>query len=413
MQTDNNSSTTWLLFEDGTGAKVHTVISPNQTDEHSQIDAHVLIERRGGFMTAARRAAETVYGLGRDNFPIKPPIFVSYELEGIDSGQQLSGESGGLAFAIDLARKVFKKDPGAIAATGVIKSGHEGGPIGPVKGITGKLEAAISVLPENGWVFCPKANDEEISDDLRKLLNSRGLKLRPVSSVSEALKILFPLRKPDKEHKRRSRPFWVGTVLFILCAATAASIWFKGEREEVNDKNPSLITHKIPDKDQANSQPGPSLEQAALSQSVVIDLSGETPLMKNLAKQLSKRLFNFFTRKKGSESTQTHISGRVSMVQISENLEEKSGNLHSKMTVTLKDLSFKKGNDSRSLPTLEVSVDGIGPAGSLVSQAAEKLLNKISGAVETKDQKSKPLPSKQLQPKVHRKSAKGNNKGFD
>jgi hypothetical protein len=79
-----------------------------------------------------------------------------------------------LAFAVALAKRLLNKDPGPVAATGIVESSHNGGPIKRVRGIEAKLEAAgISYLPEDGF-FIPKKMKMKYLWNCNRLI-SKGL----------------------------------------------------------------------------------------------------------------------------------------------------------------------------------------------------------------------------------------------
>ena len=145
-----------------------SLYSPSK-DKTRPIDAYVVTECEGDFTGSARRAAETVYNVLREHGVEIDPVVVGYDLQGLPGGRKVMGESGGLAFAIALGKRVYDQDPGPVAATGEVKSGHGGGPLGAVKGIEAKIEAAGRLMSENGWVFYPKDNDREIPDELANI----------------------------------------------------------------------------------------------------------------------------------------------------------------------------------------------------------------------------------------------------
>ena len=223
-------STTWMLFESGNGVVVDLSLHSPSGDKRRPIDAYVVTECEGGFTASARRAAEAVYDVVRGQGLETDPVVVGYDLQGLPAGRRVMGESGGLAFAVALAKRVLARDPGPVAATGEVRSGHNGGPVGPVRGIESKMAAAGKLAPERTWLLYPKENDPEISDDLRKALGKKGLKLRPVSSVAEAIGLLFgfsgtrlqesvpPVRprsaQDKKSRKKRGKKI---LILVLLC----------------------------------------------------------------------------------------------------------------------------------------------------------------------------------------------------
>ena len=119
--------------------------------------------------------------------------------------------------------------------------------MGAVKGIQSKLAAAGKLVPEKGWVLYPTENDREIPDELRESLEAKGLRLQPVSSVAEAIELLFDF---PRAHPRKN-PLPMGIkgplrnntlVLVLVCALvclfallfSAIHGWPPFEREIVN-----------------------------------------------------------------------------------------------------------------------------------------------------------------------------------
>ena len=118
LAANTNRSTTWMLFESGNGVVVDLSLYSPAGDRTRPIDAYVVTACEGDFTGSARRAAETVYDLLRRQGVEMNPVVVGYDLQGLPCGRQVMGESGGLAFAIALAKRIHNRDPGPVAATG-------------------------------------------------------------------------------------------------------------------------------------------------------------------------------------------------------------------------------------------------------------------------------------------------------
>ena len=199
-----NRSTTWMLFESGNGVVVDLEFYSPPKKTTRPIDAWLVTGDEGVFKDSARRAALAVYDVVHQQGSGSEPVVVGFDLQGLPGGRAVTGESGGLAFAIALAKRLLGKDPGPVAATGEVISGHGGGPVGPVQGIEAKLKAAARLVPEKASVFYPEKNDRDISEALRCSLKEKGLKLQPVSSVAEALDLLFQLPGSQTEESSGS-----------------------------------------------------------------------------------------------------------------------------------------------------------------------------------------------------------------
>ena len=245
-------SETWMLFESGNGVVVDLEFYAPPKKTTRPIDAWLVTGDEGVFKDSARRAALAVFdavhpqqGLGSE------PMVVGFDLEGLPGGRPVTGESGGLAFAMALAKRLLQKDPGPVAATGEVKSGHGGGPVGPVQGIEAKLQAAGRLVPENGWVLYPKENDPDIPEALRRSLTDKGLKLQPVSSVAEALGLLFDTPNSEMnggsvEPGKPPPPVRRSLVLVLICSALLLLLqtqqWFpfaqKPTPDQVNPASP-------------------------------------------------------------------------------------------------------------------------------------------------------------------------------
>jgi len=410
LSPDTEGVQTWMLFESGEAAVVGLSIHSLPSGGSRPIDAYLVTECEGDFTSAAQRAAESVYRVAGRSLSEEGSVVVAYDLVGIPGGCPLAGESGGLAFAIALAKMVFKHDPGPIAATGMITSGSGDGPVGRVKGIEAKLKAAVQVLPEDGWVFYPRANEGEISDHLRKTTENKGLKLKPVSSVLEALEELFPSSisqiKPEsqpeatRQTKSEIKPapsrwyYRTGLIILFLCIAASIVLWVNNGK--------LLLPFRTLDKNEDISSFSP----------ITINLSGETIFTENLAKKLTKKLVDHFKQNSIAGSQQIRLSGTVTMVRITENTEKGTGNLRSEMSVKVNDLNFKNDKNIQSFPPILVRVKGLGAAGSLVPKAAEALFNEITGTVIVEKESALKPPKKKKSSKDKGK-AKKDGKGFE
>ncbi len=404
--TQTEYTKTWMLFESGNGVTVDLSLHEPPREKNRPIDAYVVTECEGDFTGSARRAAEAVYNVAKKTRPDTGPMIVGYDLHGLPSGMPVAGSSGGLAFAIALAKRLFKYDPGPVAATGEVKTSHNGGPIGRIRGIKPKLEAACSLLPEQGWVFYPKDNDGEIPDKIRRTLADKGIKLRPVSSVAEALDELFEIRKPGDKIPTGPpfvrRPVLMGALLLILLVGIAGStLWMNGWNPLAPDSTSENITSaqiiyttravsesgdKHPEKNRAASQTRIKAHDPPL---IGINIAGKTPIASNLAQLLSKKLADSISADNKLASLPIQISGQIVILEIMEKekpMDDKTG-LYSSVTARVSGLTCSTSNKTRSFSVPRVCIKGKGPVKSLLQSAAMDLAGDIINELKSDKEK--------------------------
>lgn len=454
--TDHTKFTeTWMLFESGNGV----VVDPGFFFPHNKttrpIDAWLVIGDEGVFNDSARRAALAVYQAIHHQGVGPEPVVVGFELQGLPVGRAVTGESGGLAFAIALAKRLLGKDPGPVAATGHILSSHGGGPIGPVRGIEAKLQAAARLVPEKASVFYPKENDGDIPEALLRSLKEKGLKLYPVSSVAEALDVLFrfpehPAQKGPVTPKSRHRLVWGSLTLALVCVALLALLRVQGwlpswSNQTVGHKDvtsaPAVsvtdkdgITNKEAQKaafkeerDATNKPPKDSVEkddaakveltaaptgkdnitvpttpvqpEPALRARPEIKLKGNTAIASRLAQLTTQRLEGLISREKGFDPKGLRITGDVAILGIIEKPKPKEGGVTASITFAARELRcVREGRTNRSLPALRVTVEGMGPATTVLPAAASALAEEIVKAMEIKGPAhEKPGPGQETQ----------------
>ncbi len=392
-QTDR--STTWMLFESGSGVVVDLSLYSPSRDKTRPIDAYVVTECEGDFTGSARRAAETVYNVMREHGAGIDPVVVGYDLQGLPGGRKVMGESGGLAFAIALAKRVYDQDPGPVAATGEVKSGHGGGPVGPVKGIKAKMEAAGRLVPENGWVFYPKENDREIPDELRTSLAGKGLRLQPVSSVAEALGLLFdfPTSQPKKDPspvRPKSSLLKKALVLALVCVSALLVATIHGWPpfgREISPLRSDLTQTQLPGgvTDEKNAVRNDGRGPASLTQPVLVPgarvkirLSGKPGIASYLAQLTTEKLENLLTKENAANPQIISITGQVVIRNIREMPPGKNVALTTRMTVAVNGLTFGNGKTMAPFPALSVTVQGKGPAKTFLPEVASALAREIA-----------------------------------
>jgi hypothetical protein len=393
----SNASDTWMLFESGNCTLVSATVRPAPKDNKRPIDAYIVTECNIEFTRAAQLAAEAILNTAGDLLHSNTPAIVaySYGLNELAYGSSFDGRSGGLAFAVALAKKLHTLDPGPVAATGEITGGDFGGTVGPIKGIQAKLEAAGQVLPVGGWVIYPKANDREISDRLRQALLKKGLRLRAVSSVQEALTAIFThidtKRKKGVGPKKRFKTLIIAlTILF--CGLALFGYWKNMQRshssgpkhlETLAPQPPKADTnsYKVPEAEPGNPQQPLQNPEISIDRPVEINLSGNTILSRSIAELMTSRLSNILEKRTAQNNIRIHLSGRIDMVKIIEKMDAKAGALRSDMTITINDLKLMTGIREKTFPALTVRVKGIGSARTLVPKTVNVLLKRLTDEV--------------------------------
>lgn len=364
-------SKTWMLFESGSGVEVELSLHAGTNKKGRPIDAYVLTDSEGDIALAARRAAEAVYHTVKPIRKLDAPLVVGYDLHGLHASCPVTGGSGGLAFVVALGKRLLEMDPGPVAATGEVKSGHNGGPLGPVKGIAAKLSEAGRLLPENGWILYPKENEAEISEEIKASLSDKGLKLRPVSSVSETLVMLFnlPSNCPPVQgtFKTRCRRWFVSATAalqrcqWLVYAAVVLMILGVGYR----------LWSQAPGQ---TPVPTPVIETAFPS----IHIEGETLIEQRFAESLENQLKNVLSTIDGSNLAQLSVSGKLKVLDLQESWSNDADGLVSEIITEISGMTITDETDNlKSFPDIQVKVKGEGTASSLVFQVAERITDKI------------------------------------
>ena len=215
---------TWMLFRSGSATRVDVGLHKPVEHDHSAKAAYVVKECDTAMQDAAERGRlAALQWVARRSGTHPVSYRVSFDLPGVRSGENIGGASGGLAFAVAVARAVAGAGDtgagaadgadgvgGAIAAAGELESGLSGGPVGSVQGIEAKIEGALARLPAGSRLVYPRTNDPDISAGLRERLRRRGIQPVAVESVDEALDRLFSpsaavAPPPSRRDRRRDR----------------------------------------------------------------------------------------------------------------------------------------------------------------------------------------------------------------
>ena len=438
-----------MLFESGNGVAVDLQLFDAPRESARPIDAYVVTEVEGSVTRSARRAAGAAYEAVARHVADLPLAVAGFDFGG---SSQVIGESGGLAFAVALAKHLARQDPGPVAATGEVESSHNGGPVAGIRGIEAKLEAAAAVLPTGGHVFYPKENDGEVTAEARRKMAEQGLILHPVSSVAEAIDLLFfqdatgssadkGAGKPAKD--RGLSIFYLLFLLVVLVATAGLAVWQsqapapvsppeekpvsalpENQNEvpgpdivsEQDNENTSQIGEgptggemaavrpetaggersgefETEDTTPDNSLPAGTGQDAAREESrVSIDISGSTSLNARISKALSDKLEKFFSEQNhylGPVET-VEITGKVYITRVEETWIEETQNFTSNLKVEIRDLFYRDDSRTMSDRNIQVDVDGSGMVEDLISSAAQELMTKVLVSVSSKTENETP-----------------------
>lgn len=336
-------SPTWILFESGNSVTVELGLYSAAENATRPIDAYIVAECEGDFTKAARRAADSVYHIFKDKYDTKPQI-VGYDLE-TGEGHSLTGGSGGLSFAIALAKALYiGEDPGPVAATGEI---HTRGEIKSVNGFISKANAAMTILPSGGYFFYPEGNHKEITAAIEKMAKSKNIILLPVSSVSQTLDTLFKWHKPCPTNGPQNSPVplfaCLMALIIILITYLAVSKHNKQPAETAyqsdkintvlkkiptpkiltpqNEKRPPAITHQSTATKKISIRK-PSMKTVDkktvpaptnVDRFVLIDFRGATESEQTMAKMLTKSLQEYMETK-GILGAGVSVKGQVKIL---------------------------------------------------------------------------------------------------
>lgn len=223
---DTGGNKVWILFANGEGSRVNLSLHPGKSEQNRPADAYVVTG--GGLSRSARRAAESVYNWLQHNGRNPDRFVAGFDVQNADNS--MVGESAGLAFAVALASTMLHKKGLTIAATGEVSGGQYPGPVAKVGGINEKVAAAISLLPPGGSLLYPAANEAYLTEALKEECRSIGIALYPISSVAEAMDLLFlnvqeEADRPSPARSWSKRVKVAGSLLIFFITVSLGSWW--------------------------------------------------------------------------------------------------------------------------------------------------------------------------------------------
>jgi len=215
----------YCLFNTGDFATV--TVEKHENDPSEPVQGFFVLDGGRGFSLAAKRAAVRVYSVLKNQGLSVPKYSAMFDLlmESTQDLMSVSGQSGGLVFALTLASEITGKSRGSVAATGIIEAD---GAIGKVlqADLDAKIEAACRALSRGGVLICPQ--DNQISDEIKEKLEGKGIELIQVATVAQALHVsgiisiseVSDVRDaPGKLAQRRYLPAFFFVLLLLLILA--------------------------------------------------------------------------------------------------------------------------------------------------------------------------------------------------
>ena len=209
---------TFLLFEDGSHYTVFCTPYPMPPGTSKPVDAYILTEPLGDFTIAAQKAVHAVFAavLARDLR--LEPVNAGFDLaERVGHDADITGRSGGLAFAVAFAGQVLETDPCTVAATGEVQGD---GRITGVAGIEQKLTTAVDLLATGDTLLFPEENLDDIPSALMTRLREKGIKSVAVSQMDEVIDVLLGESRPQPARSY----FRLVLLILLLLAALALAV---------------------------------------------------------------------------------------------------------------------------------------------------------------------------------------------
>ena len=395
---DRQSSPTWILFESGNAAAVDLGLYAAANGSSRPIDAYMVAECEGDFTKAARRAADAVYHIFQKKYDTAP-LVAGYDIQ-TTAGQALTGGSGGLSFAVALAKALYPgDDPGPVAATGEINSR---GQISAISGIEAKIDAAFKLLPAQGWLFYPAANETEIKEGRLAEFAAKGIRVRAVSNISDVLDLLFGWSEAGSGPAPTSRlsKFVKPLIVSVLIVAGAMAL-IQNRKEaplpEKHTEGPPIIKtapqeKRPPPEINQRVNPASALERPETvlpgspvwsGKGIELYFSGETPLEKKIAALLAGRLGSYITEN-GVTGDGVIIAGMVEA-----QLPDRFNGRKSGVLVSLRGFNIQREGEALELPDLTAGLTVADNQETVPRQAVEQMALKIVKALNLEEENGK------------------------
>ncbi|HCY88357.1 MAG TPA: hypothetical protein DHV36_24685 [Desulfobacteraceae bacterium] len=222
---------TFLLFEDGSHYTVFCTPYPMPPGTSRPVDAYILTEPLGDFTVAAQKAVHAVFSAALERNLRLDPVNAGFDLaERVGREADITGQSGGLAFAVAFAGQVLETDSGRVAATGEVQGD---GRITGVAGIEKKLTTALDLLSAGDTLLFPRENLDDIPASLMTRLREKRITPMAVSRMDEVIDVLLGERRAPTKGSRLRRVLLI--VLLLAALALAALEFYSGKGPDTPD----------------------------------------------------------------------------------------------------------------------------------------------------------------------------------
>ena len=430
-------SPTWILFASGNSVKVELSLYDPAAERSRPIEAYMVSDVGTDLARSASRAAEAIYAIAHTVKIAPPPTVVGYDLQGLDNGSSIAGQSSGLALALALAKKFWPdSDPGPIAATGEIAGSSNGGPLHKIAEIEAKAKTVSTLLPDGGYFFYPKDNETEISENLKHSWRENGIKAQAVASVAEALAFFIPaiadhtagkseqaasITIDEKGHHLVPRLF---VALAFMVVIATAGLFYAIQQPGLKPKNqtpPAIKEILQPENDltlppsaknvsQSGQNPAPTASQIAVETGSTkainplpeppttvkttepttplpqdlpeIILTGTSALADHLAQRTRSRLKAFLDSDRDLQKPLQSVNGRIEIIEIRERWNAQSDSLSSTVTTAFHGQAALKNGQLYKINLEPITVSGNGPMRQQLTHAATLMVDRITKALQ-------------------------------
>jgi hypothetical protein len=187
------------------------------------ISVYVLNQDSPQLQASCTKATHSAYHILRNKKILKGDerYCASFEFLGNNLDYNVLGESAGLAFLLKFTAELYQRKSKqdihfSIAATGAISEHTADAKVEKVAGINAKIKAAASTLCKGDKILCPKENEDEIDDKIRKELLAKQIDIIPVATAEEAIDVI--IGSHNGNHKPKN---YIPLFILILLLAIA------------------------------------------------------------------------------------------------------------------------------------------------------------------------------------------------
>jgi len=409
-----SNSPVWLPFASGNSARIELSLYNPATERSRPIEAYMVSDLGNDLSRSASRAAETVYAIAHEAGCAPPPTVVGFDLQGLENGASIVGQSSGLALALALAGRLWPAlTPVSLAATGEISRSTDGGPLQKIDAIEAKGRAALSRLSPGSYFLYPAENDPELSAELKQALAEKQIRSLPVNSVAEALAFIVPesaglvgrksetnllpksAAESSAQYYKHFLPFLLAIILMTFAIFKSFNFSQKSDavkfaaRPTLSDagqspsSSPAFFKNiKQPSESHTTSSPTAvattseplsqaqesslrpvhgneaNLDRQAVARRPTITLSGNSGLADRLAQWTKTRLQASLDADRDLSGKLLSLSGRVELIEIQESWDSDEDRLSSSITAGFNGEASLVGDKERrvlKLPPLTVS----------------------------------------------------------